>query len=506
MHVYLRGSFEQKLRLVSGLILFAFAATHFLNHALGLISLEVMHDAQLLRTTATRSTPGTIVLAAALATHIALALLKTARRKTWRMPRWEAVQILLGLAIPFFLIPHIVNTRIAHQYFNIDDSYLYELVRLWPDSALVQTLLLLTVWIHGCLGLHYWLRLSDQYQRISPVLLVVAIAVPILAFAGFAVSGRLAGDIMSDPEALAALKARSNWPNAEDSAGLAWLRLTARLVFYAVVAAAVALAISRQLSQRVFSRSMRIAFVDGPTIEAKPGKTLLELSRAAGIPHASVCGGRGRCSTCRVRIEKGQDELPPPAGAEVLTLASIGAPSNIRLACQLRPTKDLSVAIVSRPTVPGPPQESFVDLKEVVAAHVRGVVGEHLVDMSSHDPTIIEQRLRDGGQENIPVPDLAAAGFALLGARIEYLADIPKAALIYKRGDRTITLFTSHLDDASPLAMRGQHNGYQVRTLRTAEILYVLVSDLASREFDLMEAALLPAAPELKTDAWAAVQ
>lgn len=506
MHVYLRGSFEQKLRLVSGLILFTFAATHFLNHALGLVSLELMHQVQSLRTSVTRSTAGTVILAAALATHIVLALLKTARRKTWRMPPWEAVQILLGLAIPFFLFPHIVNTRIAHQFFRVEDSYLYELIRLWPESALMQGLLLLTVWGHGCLGLHYWLRLSERYQRVAPFLLAIAIAIPVLAFAGFAVGGRVVGDIMSDPDALAALKARSNWPDADDSAVLAWLRLTARIVFYAIVAGVIAIAISRQLSRRMLSRPVRVNFIDGPTIEAAPGKTLLELSRAAGIPHASVCGGRGRCSTCRVRIEKGQDRLPPPSGAEAVTLASIGAPGNIRLACQIRPTADLSVALVSRPAVPGPPQESFLDFKEIVAAHVRGVTGDHLVDVSSREPAVVEAWLRESGQVSGPVRDLGMAGFDLEGARIEYLGDRPKAAIVYRRDGRPITLIQSPVDEAAPLVMRGHLNGYHVRTLSAGRISYMLVSDIATRELDLMEAALQPTEPEFKADLGAAIQ
>ena len=62
------------------------------------------------------------------------------------------------------------------------------------------------------------------------------------------------------------------------------------------------------------------------------------MSRIAGIPHASVCGGRGRCSTCRVRIG-GPDraKLPPPSPEEQKVLARVGAPANVRLACQLRP-------------------------------------------------------------------------------------------------------------------------------------------------------------------------
>jgi adenylate cyclase len=118
VHIYLRGNHLQRLRLASGLFLFAFAAAHFLNHALGLIGFETMHQVQLWRIAVTRSWPGTIILIAALVVHITLALYKLARRKTWRMPRWEAVQIGLGVAIPFLPFPHIVNTRIAHVFFG----------------------------------------------------------------------------------------------------------------------------------------------------------------------------------------------------------------------------------------------------------------------------------------------------------------------------------------------------------------------------------------------------
>jgi adenylate cyclase len=72
------------------------------------------------------------------------------------------------------------------------------------------------------------------------------------------------------------------------------------------------------------------------------GSTVLEASRSAGIPHASVCGGRGRCSTCRIRVS-GDPALPPPSPQELRVLQRVGAPPNVRLACQLRPSRDLAV-------------------------------------------------------------------------------------------------------------------------------------------------------------------
>jgi ferredoxin len=505
MHIYMRGSVQQRLRLMSGLVLFAFAATHFLNHALGLVSLEAMHQAQQMRIAITRSAAGTVVLASALVMHIALGLYKIARRNTWRMPPWEAVQILLGLAIPFFLFPHIVNTRIAHTFFNVGDSYLYELVRLWPESAIVQSLLLVLVWMHGCLGLHYWLRLSDSYRKLIPGLLVLAVAIPVLALTGFAVSGRITGDIMSDPQSLAELKARSNWPNAEDGATLAWLRTGARLAFAAAIAGALAILLSRLLAHSVVHKTTRISYVDGPTVDLVPGRTLLEVSRSAGITHASVCGGRGRCSTCRVRIDKGLKKLPPPAGAEAVTLRSIEAPENIRLACQIRPIGDLTVALISRPATPGPPQDSFSEIREFVAAHVRGVLAERPVDIGSSDAEAVRRWIGDKVGHPVPVPDLATRGFALVGARIDFPNNKPTATIVYSRLERAVTLFVEPTGPVASLAMRGQRNGYHVLAWTDDKLAYVAVSDIAARELDRLEEALRPPEPALKEGARSAI-
>ena len=78
MNVLWRGSVVQRLRLASGLVLFTFVLTHFLNHAVGLISLDAMIAVDHWRIAVTRSTLGTLVLLAALLTHLALAILRIA--------------------------------------------------------------------------------------------------------------------------------------------------------------------------------------------------------------------------------------------------------------------------------------------------------------------------------------------------------------------------------------------------------------------------------------------
>jgi adenylate cyclase len=72
------------------------------------------------------------------------------------------------------------------------------------------------------------------------------------------------------------------------------------------------------------------------------GLSVLEASLRCDVPHAHVCGGRGRCSTCRIRILGDVSALPPASAAEQAVLDRVGADVGVRLACQLRPTGDIA--------------------------------------------------------------------------------------------------------------------------------------------------------------------
>ncbi|MEO8883901.1 MAG: adenylate/guanylate cyclase domain-containing protein [Devosia sp.] len=336
------------MTLLSGLVLFGFATTHFLNHALGLISIEAMHDAQQWRLAVTRSLAGTIVLAAALLTHVVMALVKMAGRATLRLPGWELAQIATGLAIPFLLFPHIVNTRIAHTIAGVNDSYLYELAQLWPGSAIPQGALLLVVWSHGCLGIHHWLRHKPSYAAAKPGLALIAIALPTAALAGFMVSGRAVAALMLDPDMAVRIRELTNWPSTATEDLLAWLRLAARVGFLIILCAVVIWMFFRKAAA-VAAPKLTIRYAGGPTVSSAGGATLLETSRMNRIAHAAECGGRARCGMCQVRIDDGAEWLDPPRLAEAFRLAALGAPPTVRLACQIRPHRDLTVTRLVRP-------------------------------------------------------------------------------------------------------------------------------------------------------------
>ncbi len=64
--------------------------------------------------------------------------------------------------------------------------------------------------------------------------------------------------------------------------------------------------------------------------------SLLEIALKHGIPHMHVCGGKGKCSTCRIIIQKGAENFLPKNQVENHLSEMKGLDNNIRLACQAR--------------------------------------------------------------------------------------------------------------------------------------------------------------------------
>src|SRR5207237_3081717 len=115
---------------------------------------------------------------------------------------WEAAQLALGLAIPPLLAFHIVGTRFAHTLYGVTDSYARTVLSLWhlnPSAGARQTLVLLVAWAHGCIGIHFWLRLRSWYRPVAPVLYAVALLLPAVALLGFAQAGREAAKLAATP-------------------------------------------------------------------------------------------------------------------------------------------------------------------------------------------------------------------------------------------------------------------------------------------------------------------
>src|SRR5436309_3098361 len=99
------------LRSVTGLILGLYVTMHLSNHALGLISVRAQEAARPWVMALWHSPPGQLLLYGSLMLHACLGLYSLVRRRHFWIPAWEWVQLALGLAIPYLLLVHIVNTR-----------------------------------------------------------------------------------------------------------------------------------------------------------------------------------------------------------------------------------------------------------------------------------------------------------------------------------------------------------------------------------------------------------
>ncbi|MEM7121718.1 MAG: adenylate/guanylate cyclase domain-containing protein [Pseudomonadota bacterium] len=336
-----------RIRLVSGLVLMVFLASHLINHALGIHSLAWMEAGRGVFDWVWRSPPGTIVLCAALILHLGLVFWSLYQRSSLAMPARDWAQLLLGLTIPLLVAEHIAATRGGHELFGVNDTYPYVVYALWVDApwkGVLQSVLIVTAWLHGCLGVHFWLRLKPWYARWQWGAFGVALLIPILALAGFVGAGIDVARLAQDPEWLPDLIASTGAGSVFNE--LTALMRQAQLWTIAGTVALVALILlARWLRALLAARrkAPQLTYPEGRLVDVMPGATVLETSRMAGIPHASVCGGRGRCSTCRVRLGHGRDDVEPPDANETKVLERIGNPPHVRLACQIRPTADLAV-------------------------------------------------------------------------------------------------------------------------------------------------------------------
>ena len=335
----------RRLYVITGLVLFGYLLTHLLNHTLGLVSLRALDTGREAFLLLWRNPPMTVLLYGAIALHIGLALRALYRRRRLKMPAWEAAQMVLGLAIPPLLLLHVLSTRFAHEILGVDDSYITVILAIFvfnPVAGVKQVTVLLVAWLHACIGLHFWLRIRPWYAAVQPYAFAAALLLPAVSLAGFLAAGREVARLAADPDWLAATLTRVR---AVDPAGLAQIKdLEAKALI--AMAAALGLVLLARVVRGWRDRRrgiFQVTYPDGRRVPVIAGATLLEASRGAGIPHASVCGGRGRCSTCRVRVGDGRDRLPPPSDAEARVLARIRAAPNTRLACQTRPVADIEI-------------------------------------------------------------------------------------------------------------------------------------------------------------------
>jgi adenylate cyclase len=341
----LRGVSARQVRLVCGLVLFTYVTSHFLNHALGNISVEAMESGVYYHTLFWQFLPVAIALYTAALTHASLGIWALYQRREFRWRAIEPLQLVLGLSIPLLVMFHVIGVRLGQTLFDHKKLYPQELYAFWvgrPDRAVQIAIVLVVAWVHGCIGLHFWLRLKNFYRRAAPFLLAAAVLIPTLALLGFYQGGRQVIAESRDAEWRTVNLSEQKMGTPAEQERLERI-VDYSLRFYLGLLVAVLLARGlRELHERR-GGMINLSYGNGRTVRVPKGLSVLEASLRHNVPHASVCGGRARCSTCRIRVIGDHSTLPEPSQRESFVLNRVGNHDpSIRLACQLRPTGDLS--------------------------------------------------------------------------------------------------------------------------------------------------------------------
>ncbi len=345
---------QRRVRLSTGLVLFTYVTVHLTNHALGNASFDAMEATLNFLSNIWLTPVVTFILYGSLLTHLGLGLWALYQRRWHTVRPAEIVQLVLGLSIPLILFNHIEGTRISHEIYGTWRGYGQELYALWvlsPIKGDFQLILLIIAWIHGCIGLHYWLRLRPFYAMLRPILLATTVLLPALAMLGYLQGSRMVEELSKQPGFKAENFDDADMGTKAQNAAL-W---RANLIFLGGYGGAIALILLARGVRVIVERRggmVRLVRSDGAVMVVPRGTSVLEAARRYKVPHASVCGGRGRCSTCRIWLMGDPAEVPPPSPAEAAVLATLRVGPSVRLACQLRPERDLAFALVLPPNAP----------------------------------------------------------------------------------------------------------------------------------------------------------
>ena len=192
-----------RLRLASALVMLTFVVCHLTAHSFLLVSFDAAETALKILMYPWRTLIGTGVLIAAFLTHYTNALWSIYIRRSLRLSGWEWTQVSLGLCIPFLLMHHVVGTRIAESALDVNTFYNTIFIGQWlvsPWLGLVQVTALTVIWIHACVGMHYWLRTKRWYPNWRPLFFSVGLLLPTLALAGYVTGGNQVVRAAADPD------------------------------------------------------------------------------------------------------------------------------------------------------------------------------------------------------------------------------------------------------------------------------------------------------------------
>jgi len=134
--------------------------------------------------------------------------------------------------------------------------------------------------------------------------------------------------------------------------------------------------------------------------------------------------------------------------------------------------------------------------EEVLAAHVRSLMADHLTDLTSDERHTVKPWLSSRLDFAPPVENLAGEGFSLVGGRLDYLGGRPVAALVYRRRQHIINVFVWPSSKNREIPVQNWAlRGYNVMRFDARGMSFWAVSDLNPEDLQKL-ASLLQASAQ----------
>jgi adenylate cyclase len=458
---FIRGISLRQVRLVTGIILLAYLVSHFLNHALGNISMAALATGVYFHMRFWQFPPVAFLFYASCYVHTALGIWALYERRQFRWKAIEPIQLVLGLSIPAMVIAHIVGVRLGQALYGHEKLYPQVFFAYWistPYKAWLLSAVMIVSWVHACIGLHFWLRMKPFYQKAAPYLLAAALLVPTLSLLGLYQGGRnvMDSDSLEWRQENLTRRAMGTHEQAQVLDRVAEYFLIGYLGLIGLVLLAKG---ARALYERR-GGMISLSYGNGRTVRVPRGLSVLEASLRNNVPHASVCGGRARCSTCRIRIIGDCSALPEPSQREAFVLGRVGTSDpSIRLACQLRPATDLSFFQLFLPhTVSASTNGSnparigqerylvsmFVDMRGSTKLAEKRLPFDTVFIVNRFLGAVSQAVIESGGRPNQFIGDGMLALFGLSSSRQEACRQALKAAALIAANVDELNKFLEH--------------------------------------------------------------
>jgi anti-sigma factor RsiW len=135
----------------------------------------------------------------------------------------------------------------------------------------------------------------------------------------------------------------------------------------------------------------------------------------------------------------------------------------------------VSAALVIALALPGADQRL---LEDVTAAHVRSLMANHLLDVTSSNHHMVKPWFDGRVDVAPPVADLAREGFVLAGGRADYVGGMRVPAVVYRKGRHVINLFSWPAHGGETYGLT-EYKGFNVLSWRSHDLVFTAVSDLA---------------------------